>query len=321
MLPALPHPHRALRLLAALTFCASAAGGAQAQVGFVRTNGPIPGDAVLGGANDPQGTPLYVCRVPYRGGVHPGKVWAGNCNIGWGGNEIVIAPPFEVLVGDGQWGPPRRGLAGAYVGGSEPERQLPLCRAAFEGGMHPGKVVAGRCNIGWGGREHTLVPFEVFYASAQAVSAPTSPPFDPVPAAPVRLRTAFTGPNACLDVVNDGRNNRLQMAACGNYSGQAWTLQPADTAGHYRLTNAFTGSARCLDIVNDGANDRVQMADCGNYSGQMWRLDRTHHPWQVRLRTMFTGPRRCLDIVNDGRNNQLRMADCGDYSGQFWTVQ
>jgi len=25
-------------------------------------------------------------------------------------------------------------------------------------------------------------------------------------------------------VINDGQNNRLQMASCGNYSGQSWRL-------------------------------------------------------------------------------------------------
>ena len=30
---------------------------------------------------------------------------------------------------------------------------------------------------------------------------------------------------ACgLDVVNDGRNDKVQMAPCGDYSGQLWTL-------------------------------------------------------------------------------------------------
>jgi len=46
--------------------------------------------------HEANGTPLYVCRANYNGGVHPGKVVAGNCNIGWGGNEIVLHS-FEVL--------------------------------------------------------------------------------------------------------------------------------------------------------------------------------------------------------------------------------
>ena len=51
--------------------------------------------------------------------------------------------------------------ANAVIGGQEPGRTLPICRGAYEGGLHPGKVVAGKCNIGWGGMEITLQAFEV----------------------------------------------------------------------------------------------------------------------------------------------------------------
>ena len=45
------------------------------------------------------GQPIYVCRAKIsNGSVHPGKVWNGNCNIGYGGNELVIAD-FEYLTG------------------------------------------------------------------------------------------------------------------------------------------------------------------------------------------------------------------------------
>ncbi|MEI6064062.1 MAG: hypothetical protein WCQ26_05690, partial [Pseudanabaena sp. ELA748] len=41
-----------------------------------------------------------------------------------------------------------------------------------------------------------------------------------------RLRNSFTGSRKCLDIVNDGRNNKLRMADCGNYSGQFWEFEP-----------------------------------------------------------------------------------------------
>lgn len=63
------------------------------------TRGPaVPANAVIGGGDS--GRPLPVCRASYQDGVHPGKVWAGNCNIGWGGKEIVL-PVFDVLVSTG----------------------------------------------------------------------------------------------------------------------------------------------------------------------------------------------------------------------------
>lgn len=51
--------------------------------------------------------------------------------------------------------------ANAVMGGSENGAQLPVCRCAFNGGTHPGKVVSGRCNIGWGGNEQSVAAFEV----------------------------------------------------------------------------------------------------------------------------------------------------------------
>ena len=73
---------------------------------------------------------------------------------------------------------------------------------------------------------------------------------------PFQLRTQFTGKGKCLDIVNDGRNNQLIMAPCGNYSGQMWTVSPRGTPGRPRLRTPFTGKAKCLDTANDGDRDR-----------------------------------------------------------------
>ena len=50
----------------------------------------------------------------------------------------------------------------------------------------------------------------------------------PAPAAQAasRLRTQFTGLEKCLDIINDGWNNKPIMAACGNFSGQNWSISP-----------------------------------------------------------------------------------------------
>ena len=131
------------------------------------------------------------------------------------------------------------------------------------------------------------------------------------------LQTQFTGSNKCLDIVNDGKNNQLTMADCGNFSGQFWSIQAAGQ-GSYRLQTQFTGNNKCLDIVNDGKNNQLTMADCGNFSGQFWSI--AGQPGSYRLQTQFTGKNKCLDIVNDGTNNRLIMADCGNFSGQMWTI-
>ena len=56
--------------------------------------------------------------------------------------------------------------ANAVNGGQEPGRTLFVCRGAFNGGIHPGKLVDGRCNIGWGGGEHQLSSFEILAGSS-----------------------------------------------------------------------------------------------------------------------------------------------------------
>jgi hypothetical protein len=133
-----------------------------------------------------------------------------------------------------------------------------------------------------------------------------------------RLRTKFTGYAKCLDILNDGRNNRLTMAACGDYTGQAWTIETIKSAGFSRLRTEFTGRNKCLDIVNDGRNNRLTMSICGDYTGQKWTIEPIGATGYLRLRTEFTGSSKCLDVINDGRNNRLTMETCGNYTGQMW---
>ena len=129
-------------------------------VKWAASTGGLPADAFVGGSEGSR--KLAVCRAAYKGGTHPGKVVAGKCNIGWGGKEIVLSR-FEVMTNKGvtlAWvkGPSAEGM---IIGGSDAGRSLPVCRAAYQGGTHPGKVVAGKCNIGWGGKEIVLSAFEV----------------------------------------------------------------------------------------------------------------------------------------------------------------
>jgi len=61
-------------------------------------NGQVPAGAVIGGQE--AGSPLPVCRASYNNGVHPGKVVGNNCNIGWGGKELVFSS-YEVALDAG----------------------------------------------------------------------------------------------------------------------------------------------------------------------------------------------------------------------------
>jgi len=65
----------------------------------------IPPNAVIGGQG--QGRDLQICRAKAPDGVHPGKVWAGTCRIGWGGREVPLND-FEVLVFTGAGSAPSK---------------------------------------------------------------------------------------------------------------------------------------------------------------------------------------------------------------------
>jgi len=78
---------------------------------------------------------------------------------------------------DSLWLPKSR-LADAFIGSDEPvgdsRRELPVCRASHAGAQHPGKVVAGNCNITYGGKELRKRNFRVLFASpGLAISAET----------------------------------------------------------------------------------------------------------------------------------------------------
>ncbi|KAJ1812869.1 hypothetical protein LPJ56_005357, partial [Coemansia sp. RSA 2599] len=66
------------------------------------SNGQIPPQAVQGGV-EADGTPLFVARAMYKGGLHPGKagphIQDGGCAIGWGHKEVNV-PEYQVLCGD-----------------------------------------------------------------------------------------------------------------------------------------------------------------------------------------------------------------------------
>jgi hypothetical protein len=130
------------------------------------------------------------------------------------------------------------------------------------------------------------------------------------------LRNRFTGPASCLDIVNDGQNDKLRLAPCGNFSGQHWIVARRPD-GTFQLQTEFTGQGRCLDIINDGQNNRLHMAPCGNFTGQQWII--ISEKGNSRLKTNFTGPSHCLDVVNDGQNDKVQMATCGNFSGQLWS--
>jgi hypothetical protein len=137
-------------------------------------------------------------------------------------------------------------------------------------------------------------------------------------AEPSHLWNDGAGSGQCLDIVNDGANDKLSVVPCADVSGQAWTLLPSDTPDHYKLQTAFTGASRCLDVINDGVNDQVRMASCANVTGQEWELARLRGPGRAfQLTNRFTGPSRCLEATGEG----LRLRSCDRSPGQHWSSE
>jgi len=71
-----------------------------------RAPGTPKNGAIVGGPGDaPEpGSPLFVCRAKFAGGLLPGKWVKGNCNISYGGQEIVRRD-YELAYGQAEWRP------------------------------------------------------------------------------------------------------------------------------------------------------------------------------------------------------------------------
>jgi hypothetical protein len=124
--------------------------------------------AVLGGQEG--SIKLYVCRAQLQDGVHTGKFFNGQCNIGWGGQELSLTTGYQLLVNTQPnlanflpqtWVAPATPAATTFHGGTVGNTQMRVCRASHNNGFHPGKEWAGKCNIGWGGQEIASTSYEV----------------------------------------------------------------------------------------------------------------------------------------------------------------
>jgi hypothetical protein len=140
-----------------------------------------------------------------------------------------------------------------------------------------------------------------------------------------RFRNTLTGANRCLDIINDGENNKPTMSTCGNFAGQRWSITANKTSPkNYQLQTSFAGNDKCLAVINDGVNNKLTMATCDDSAGQLWTIsgNRTNvgYSGYSRLRSQLTGADKCLDIINDGINNQLTMSTCAKVAGQSWRI-
>lgn len=84
---------------------------------------------------------------------------------------ILAAGLLQGVPASAQWVAGQRGhipVADGPTGRQDDGRPLWVCRAWYNGGLHPGKVRPGfrGCNIGWGGEEHAIERYEVLAGGA-----------------------------------------------------------------------------------------------------------------------------------------------------------
>lgn len=134
------------------------------------SNGQVNGFTLYGGFEN--GKNLFLCAGFLNGTYHPGKIVGNNCNFGYGGREIEANSYYTLQVSQASlqrysWhkasngGIPRLNGYVPIEVGREGNRILYVCRAPYNGGVHPGKIVGSNCNFGWGGQEITVPNYEV----------------------------------------------------------------------------------------------------------------------------------------------------------------
>ncbi|KAJ2656419.1 hypothetical protein IWW48_005040 [Coemansia sp. RSA 1200] len=113
------------------------------------SNGHIPPNAVQGGI-EKDGTPLFVARAIYKGGLHPGKAGqhleGGGCNIGFSHKEVAVSE-YQVLCGDAsrlrwvrQEGPlVIQGFVPYPAGHEESGEPLYIAKTLYDGSQQLGK--------------------------------------------------------------------------------------------------------------------------------------------------------------------------------------
>lgn len=133
-----------------------------------------------------------------------------------------------------------------------------------------------------------------------------------------RLTTQWQGEGKSLDIINDGANNKLQLASTANVSGQLWKFIPLGN-NYYRLTTQWLGETKSLDVITDGINYKLQLEASDDVSGQYWKITPLGNGF-YRITTKLLGMVKSLDVVADGSNNKLQLANTGNFSGQFWKI-
>lgn len=163
--------------------------------------------AIIGGpGNAPEpGAPMFVCRAQVESSLVPGKWVKGNCNVAYGGKEVVMRQ-YQVAYGDAVWQPYSGSVYGLVRTGTDSDgTPLFSCRAHYNPGFpqgdqgnQPGKLAKGACRIPYGGGELVIgPPFEALYGGGGGGYPPYPyPPYSPYPPNPPMPTQVYPMPGA-----------------------------------------------------------------------------------------------------------------------------
>ncbi len=132
-----------------------------------------------------------------------------------------------------------------------------------------------------------------------------------------------------LDIINDGKNNKLQLAKSGKFTGQYWKISTVkkNEMQFFRLTTQWLGETKALTIVEEGDKMTLKMADIMDInsdqaSKQFWNIESANDQVQdgVNLFTIsneFTGPMVPLTFENN--KLELKFKEVSDAT-QIWEI-
>lgn len=278
----------------------------------------IPVNAAVGGAE--QGESLYICRGDYKDGQHPGKVVKGNCNITWGGKEIpLVGQAFSVFLGDVRWENKVRGTSWAtrtaIVGGAENGQPLYMCQARFSLrpgspflGTYPGKIVLGRCHVGYAGVEYLVDDYTIAYDRTMLQQTMFT-------AKVYRIVSAKSGKGLDIRGPSQADATAIQQWGDAKVTNQQWQIQWKG-AGFYQIRSIY--SNKCID----GRGPNLQQWACADVNSQMWTVGNQENNTYI-ITSKTTGKVFNLEnsSLDDGANIQMSVRNSGvDQRWRFETV-
>jgi hypothetical protein len=308
-----------LTLMALVVF--SGAAIAQKDPHWVQTSGtePLPINAEIGGS-DKDGLKLPLCWSLDLGGTRAGKVFQKKCLIPLGGREITTSGPYLVYVGRVRWqtGPATQmGNLNAITGAIENGLVRPLCQAGLTAdgefrGTYAGKVVDGKCLVGWASREWPVDRYKVGFDSTPLQYAWFSNKI-------YRIVSIKSGKGIKTIDPNRAAGSGLLQSGDTKTTNEQWRMYWM--GGGYYLIHSFTTNM-CLDStgVTRTTNGPVQLRQCSPIDSQMWTVS-TYEAGKSLITSKDTG--RVLNVnlgsVDDGA--AINLWERNNAPNQLWRFE